>query len=159
MGFATADLSDEYPDEVQICDPLLRDFGGRARFAGEIATLKCFEDNSLVRTTLGQPGAGRVLVVDAGGSLRCAMLGDLLAEKAVANEWEGIIMYGCIRDSARIAELPLGVKALATHPRKSVKQGAGQADLALRFAGVDFRPGDHVYCDRDGILVAARRLA
>ena len=98
-------------------------------------------------------------MVDAGGSLRCAMLGDLLAEKAVANEWEGIIMYGCIRDSARIAELPLGVKALATHPRKSVKQGAGQADVALRFGGAEFHPGAHVYCDRDGILVAARRLA
>ena len=136
MGFATADLSDEYPAEVQICDPLLQDFGGRDRFDGEVVTLKCFEDNSLVRTALEQPGAGRVLVADAGGSLRCAMLGDLLAEKAVANQWEGVIMFGCIRDSARIAELPLGVKALTTHPRKSVKQGAGQADLAL-----DQQPG------------------
>ena len=113
----------------------------------------------MVRAALDQPGAGRVLVVDAGGSLRCAMLGDLLAEKAVANRWEGIIMYGCIRDSARIAEMPLGVKALTTHPRKSVKQGVGQADLTLRFAGAEFRPGAHVYCDRDGILVAARHLA
>ena len=159
MRFATADLSDEYPDEVHICDPLLRDFGGRDRFAGEIVTIKCFEDNSLVRKALEQPGSGQVLVVDAGGSLRCAMLGDLLAEMAVANEWNGVIMYGCIRDAARIAELPLGVKALTTHPRKSVKLGAGEKDLTVRFAGAEFRPGAHVYCDRDGILVAARKLA
>jgi regulator of ribonuclease activity A len=159
MGFATADLSDAYPDEVQICDPLLRDFGGRDRFAGEIVTLKCFEDNSLVRTALEQPGAGQVLVVDAGGSLRCAMLGDLLAEMAVANRWEGVIVYGCIRDAARMAELPLGVKALTTHPRKSVKLGAGQVGLPVRFAGVEFHPRAFVHCDRDGILVAARPLA
>mgnify|MGYP000691736513 CR=1 FL=1 len=159
MSFKPADLCDEYANSLQICEPGFQHFGGRARFSGRISTIKCFEDNSVVREAVHEPGNGRVLVVDAGGSRRCAMLGDLLAEKAVANEWEGIIMYGCIRDSARIAELPLGIKALATHPRKSVKQGAGQADLALRFAGAEFRPGAHVYCDRDGILVAARRLA
>jgi regulator of ribonuclease activity A len=158
MTFKTADLFDDYGDRVQVCDPIFRDFGGRGRFFGPIATVKCFEDNSLVKSTLAEPGAGRVLVVDAGGSTRCAMLGDMIAAAAVENGWSGVIMFGCVRDSADIAGMDLGVKALATNPRKSEKRGEGQADVPVNFAGACFRPGAHVYCDEDGILVSPDSL-
>jgi regulator of ribonuclease activity A len=152
MSFKTADLCDQYPERVQVCAPGFSSFGGRSRFSGVISTLKCFEDNSLVREAVGEPGAGRVLVVDAGGSQRCAMLGDLLAAKAVENGWAGVLMYGMIRDSVEIACMELGVMALGTHPRKSEKRGEGQRDLAVTFAGVRFAPGQYLYADEDGIL-------
>ena len=158
MTFKTADLFDDQGDRVQVCDPLFRDYGGRSRFSGPVATVKCFEDNSLVKAALGEPGEGRVLVVDAGGSLRCAMLGDMLAASAVENGWSGVLMFGCVRDSVEIAGMNLGVKALGTNPRKSEKRGEGQRDLPVSFAGVSFRPGDFVYCDEDGILVCADSL-
>ena len=156
--FKTADLSDRYDTTVQICDPLFRDFGGHARFSGTLVTVKCFEDNSLVKSTLAEPGRGRVLVVDAGGSMRCAMLGDLIAASAVEQGWAGVILYGCVRDSREIAAMPLGVKALATHPRKSLRRGEGQRDVPVTFAGVRFAAGNQVYCDEDGILVADQPL-
>ena len=149
----TADIYDEFEQQAQVCEPIFRDYGGNLRFSGPIATIKCHEDNSLVREMLGQPGQGRVLVVDAGGSMRCAMLGDILAGKGVDNGWAGVVMYGCIRDAHEISQMPLGVKALGTLPRKSVKKGAGEADLAVTFAQVTFRPGDWLYADEDGILV------
>ena len=152
MTFKTADLCDQHSDKLQICEPGLAGFGGRARFHGRISTIKCFEDNSLVREAVGEPGDGRVLVVDAGGSLRCAMLGDMLAAKAVENGWAGVIMNGLIRDSADIASMDLGVKALGTHPLKSVKKGVGERDVEVRFAGVRFVPGEFVYADEDGIV-------
>jgi len=158
MNFKTADLFDRYEDCVRVCEPLFRDFGGKRRFAGLAVTLKCFEDNTQVKAALAEPGAGRVLVVDAGGSLRCAMLGDLIAASAVANGWEGVVLHGCVRDSAEISAMPLGVKALATNPRKSVRRGEGQRDLPVTFAGVTFRPGDWIYSDEDGVLVADRAL-
>jgi regulator of ribonuclease activity A len=156
--FKTADLCDEHGTDLQICEPLFRSFGGEARFYGRVSTVKCFEDNSLVREAVSEPGEGRVLVVDAGGSLRCAMLGDLLAAKAVGNGWSGVVMYGLIRDSADIARMPLGVKALGTHPLKSVKQGVGERDVTVRFAGVSFAPGQHLYADEDGIVCSTRAL-
>jgi regulator of ribonuclease activity A len=158
MTFKTADLFDEFGDRVQVCDPIFRDFGGRGRFAGPIATVKCFEDNSLVKTALAEPGEGRVLVVDAGGSLRCAMLGDMIAANAVKNGWSGVVMFGCVRDSVDIAAMDLGVKALATNPRKSEKRGEGQRDIPVSFAGVCFHARENVYCDEDGILVSAEVL-
>lgn len=157
-AFKIADLSDLDDPSARVCDPVFHDFGGLSRFCGSVVTLKCFEDNSLVKSTLAEPGAGRVLVVDAGGSLRCAMLGDLIAASAVAQGWAGVILNGCVRDRAELAAMPLGVKALATHPRKSQKRGEGQRDIPVIFAGVRFEPGDQVYCDEDGILVAARPL-
>ncbi|WP_428605171.1 ribonuclease E activity regulator RraA [Sedimenticola sp.] len=149
----TADIYDEHESDIQVCEPLFRDYGGHARFSGEIVTIKCFEDNSLVRELLGKPGHGRVLVVDAGGSLRCAMLGDILAQKGVDNGWAGVLMYGCIRDAKEISSMPLGVKALATIPKKSVKKGVGEADIPVTFAQVTFRPGDWLYADEDGVVV------
>jgi len=158
MTFKTADLFDEFGDRLQVCEAIFRDFGGRARFFGPIATVKCFEDNSLVKAALSEPGAGRVLVVDGGGSMRCAMLGDLLATSAVENGWSGVLLFGCVRDSAEIAAMPLGVKALATNPRKSEKRGEGQRDIPVHFAGVCFRPGEYAYCDQDGVLVCDQPL-
>jgi regulator of ribonuclease activity A len=154
-NFKTADLSDRLGDKARICAPIFRSFGGRSAFCGEIATVKCFEDNSLVKDMLSQPGDGRVLVVDAGGSERCAMLGDQLAQKAIFDHWAGIVMYGYIRDSADIAKMSLGIRALGTHPMKSVKRGAGEMDVPVTFGGVEFRPGDLLYADVDGILVVS----
>jgi regulator of ribonuclease activity A len=158
MDFRTADLCDQYPDELEISEPLFRDYGGRRRFAGPIATIKCFEDNSRVRDLVAEAGHGRVLVIDAGGSTRRAVLGDLLAQKAVDNGWAGVVIYGCLRDCAAISAMPLGVKAIGTCPLKTDKRGEGQRDLAVRFAGVRWQPGDWVYADEDGIVVARRSL-
>jgi regulator of ribonuclease activity A len=158
MHYKTPDLCDAHSDELQIAEPGFRSFGGQSRFHGEIVTVKLFEDNSLVREALGLPGHGKVLVIDGGGSKRCALLGDLLAASAVENGWSGILVNGCIRDSADIAGMPLGVMALDTHPLKSVKKGVGETDLAVRFAGVTFRPGDYLYADEDGVILSSTPL-
>ncbi len=154
MSVATTDLSDAHP-EAQVCDPVFRDFGGRTAFHGPIKTLKIFEDNALVRATLETPGEGRVLVVDAGGSARCAVVGGNLGQLAVKNHWAGIVVYGYIRDSSEIGAQAIGVKALGLHPRKSEKGlHSAQADRAVTFAGVTFRPGAWLYADADGIVVS-----
>ena len=153
MTQATTDISDTLGDRVRIAEPLFSDYGGRTSFSGQIATVHCFEDNSLVRQALETQGEGRVLVVDGRGSTRCALLGDMLASLGQRNGWAGIIVNGCIRDSADIAGIDIGVKALATHPRKSSKQGQGDRDIPLYFAGIEFRPGDYLYADEDGIAV------
>jgi len=158
MSTATTDLCDGHP-EVQICASIFSDFGGRRAFHGPIATLKVFEDNGPVRAVLETPGAGRVLVVDGGGSLRCALVGGLLGRLAVERAWAAIVVYGCVRDRDELAQCELGVKALATHPRKSEKGlHGGQADRPIHFAGVSFRPGAWLYADADGIIVADRAI-
>lgn len=153
MSHATTDLSDAHP-EARVADPIFADFGGRRVFSGPIETVKVFEDNVLVRATLETPGDGRVLAVDAGGSLRCALVGDVLAGLGIEHGWTGIVMYGCVRDAASLAALDIGIKALAAHPRRSEKQGAGQVSVPVRFAGVEFTPGAWLYADADGILVS-----
>jgi regulator of ribonuclease activity A len=162
LSFSTCDLCDEFDGRagyaLRVVEPIFRSYGGRPAFHGQIATLKLFEDNSLVRERLGEPGNGRVLVIDGGGSLRCALVGDQLGLLAVANGWAGLVVHGCIRDSAVIATQAIGVRALGTHPRKSVKAGVGQRDVAVSFAGITFTPGEWLYADADGILVAARAL-
>jgi regulator of ribonuclease activity A len=151
---STTDLSDAHP-EAQVCDPVFHDFGGRAAFQGAIATLKVFEDNALVRSTLETPGAGRVLVVDGGGSLRCALVGGLLGKLAVDNGWAGVVVFGCVRDVGELAACAVGIKALAVHPRKSEKGlHTGHAERVVRFAGVAFRPGAWLYADADGVVVS-----
>ncbi|MYM62202.1 ribonuclease E activity regulator RraA [Pseudomaricurvus sp. HS19] len=159
MTYCTPDLSDAYPDDVQALEPMFRSYGGRSSFGGEIVTIKCFEDNSLVREQVSQPGTGKVLVVDGGGSLRRALLGDMLAEKAVANGWEGVIVYGCIRDVDAIRSMDLGVQALNTHPFKTDKRGIGDHNVAVTFGGVTLRPGEYIYADNNGVLVSARALS
>lgn len=149
---ATADLCDTHGDAARVCQMAFRDFGQVVAFAGRVATVRCFEDNVRVREMVATPGQGRVLVVDAGGSPRCAMLGDNLAQMALDNGWAGVILYGCIRDAAVIATLPLGVKALGTHPRRSEKRGEGETDVPVSFGGVTFTPGDRVFADEDGVV-------
>jgi len=158
MTFQTADLCDAHEGKIRAVSPMFRSFGGRRAFGGPIATLKIFEDNSLVRTALEQPGEGRILVIDGGGSMRCALVGDQLALLGVKNGWAGVIVYGCIRDSRPIAEMDLGVFALATHPMKTVKRGVGEADVPVSFGGVTFAPGQHVYADEDGVIVSETPL-
>ncbi|MDE2423502.1 MAG: ribonuclease E activity regulator RraA [Betaproteobacteria bacterium] len=149
----TADLCDELGDRAFVAEPIFYNYGGSTSFHGQIATVKVFEDNTLVRATLETPGHGRVLVVDGGGSLRCALIGDQLAELAITQGWAGIIVYGCIRDSETIANMSIGLQALGTHPRKSVKKGEGTAAISVTFAGVTFIPGNWVVADEDGIVV------
>lgn len=156
-GLATADLCDAHTG-VQVAEPVLQHFGGRRRFAGQVATVLCLEDNSKVREAVGEPGQGKVLVVDGGGSLQCALLGDLLGEKAVASGWSGVVVNGCVRDTGRLGQLPLGILARAAHPRRSEKRGHGDRNVPVRFAGVTFRPGDYVYADEDGLIVSGEVL-
>lgn len=157
MNFSTADLYDAHENEAQVVLPGFVSYGRRRRFCGPIATLKVHEDNSMVRSALEQPGEGRVLVVDGGGSMRCALVGDKLAELGRDNGWAGAIVYGCIRDSVEIGRMQFGVQALGTNPCKSVKRGDGQRDIPVTFHGVTFQPGAYVYADEDGILVGAAK--
>ncbi|MBE0400627.1 ribonuclease E activity regulator RraA [Halomonas sp. FME1] len=157
IQIVTPDLCDAHPD-VAVLDPMFANFGGLDAFYGPIRTIKCFEDNSLVKQAVTEPGNGAVLVVDAGGSYRCAMLGDMLAEQAVANGWAGVVMYGCVRDVDILANLPLGVQALGSHPRRSNKHGEGQRDEPVVFAGVTLKPGQWLYADNNGIILAEREL-
>ncbi len=158
MSFATADLYDKYEEKLQIATPMFNDYGGNKQFSGPAATVKVFEDNSLVRGALEEPGEGKVLVVEGGASMRCALLGDMLAELGIKNGWAGVIVYGCIRDSGVIAEMKIGVKALNTNPRKSVKKGAGERDVSVSFADITIEPGDYIYADVDGIVVSKEQL-
>jgi len=158
MSIHTADLCDSHEDRITVVAPMFRSFGGREACGGPITTLKVFEDNSLVRKALEAPGKGRVLVIDGGGSMRCALVGDKLAELGVANGWAGIVVYGCIRDSKAIGGMDIAVFALGTHPRKTVKRDVGEVEVAVHFGGVSFVPGHHLYADADGVIVAPEPL-
>lgn len=153
MTFATADLFDDRGDELQSCWLQLRDLGGVRAFTGLVETVLCLEDNALVKDVLAGPGEDRVLVVDGHGSLRSALMGDRIAAAAVEHGWAGVVINGAVRDSAALAPLPLGVKALGTNPRRSAKAGTGQRGIPVSFGGVTFRPGARLWADADGILV------
>lgn len=159
MENLTPDLCDEYPDLIEVVEPLFSNFGGRVAFGGQIVTVKCFEDNSLVKEELAKPGAGKVLVVDGGASMRRALMGDMIAENAVKNGWEGVVIYGCIRDVDVIMSLDLGVQAINTVPMKTDKRGEGQRDIPVTFAGVTFKPGAFVYADNNGIVISPQALS
>ncbi|MCE9668923.1 ribonuclease E activity regulator RraA [Myxococcus stipitatus] len=160
MAFKTADLCDSHSASpgFQVAEPGFHDYGGLRTFSGPISTVRAPEDNSLVRKALEEPGQGRVLVVDGGGSRRCALVGDQLALLAQRNGWAGIVVNGCIRDSVEVGRTDVGVKALGTHPLKSGKRNEGQRDVEVRFAGVTFRPGLFLYADEDGIVTAETTL-
>lgn len=160
MSFDTADLCDRFSHlaTFQVADPVLRHFGGHQRFCGAITTLKVFEDHTLVRSTLEQTVNERVLVIDGGGSKRCALLGDTLAELAMRNGWAGILVYGCIRGSERLATMPIGVMALSSHPMPARKHDTGDSGSMLTFAGVNFKQDHYIYADSDGIVVAESKL-
>jgi len=153
MTIATADLYDERGDELDSLSLQLRDFGDRTAFDGPIRTVRCHRDNALVKSVLATAGDGAVLVIDGGGTLESALVGDLIAASAVENGWAGIIVHGAVRDREAIAGLPLGVKALGSNPRKSAKGGVGEVDVPVVVAGVRFAPGRHVWADADGVLV------
>ncbi|HMZ15578.1 MAG TPA: ribonuclease E activity regulator RraA [Mycobacterium sp.] len=150
---ATADLVDDIGPDVRSCDVQFRQFGGRSEFAGPISTVRCFEDNALLKSVLSEPGAGRVLVIDGDASLHAALVGDVIAELARVSGWSGLIVHGAVRDAATLKTLDIGIKALGTNPRKSTKTGAGERDVPVSFGGVRFVPGEVAYSDDDGIVV------
>ena len=158
MELLTTDLCDAHEGKVRVVEPMFVSYGAKPSFHGRIATLKLFEDNSLVRKAVESPGAGRVLVIDGGGSLRRALVGDQLAALAVKNAWAGIVVYGCIRDSRAIGEMDIGVLALDTHPMKTVKKNVGEVDIAVSFGGVSFVPGEWLYADEDGVIISSTEL-
>ena len=159
MRRSICDLCDDHTEDVRVAEPLFRDFGARRSFAGRIVTVKCHEDNSRVRDLVADDGSGCVLVVDGGGSLRRSLLGDQLAATAVVNGWEGIVIFGAVRDVEALAGMDIGIRALGAIPLRTEKKGVGERDVAVRFAGVDFVPGQHLYADENGLIVSSRDLA
>lgn len=155
---ATADLYDDFGDDIRVLTPMFRDYGGVTVFSGPVVTLKVHEDNTLVRELLEQPGEGRVLVIDGGASLRCALVGGNLGQLGVDNGWAGIVVYGCIRDTVEIEAQAIGVKALNTNPTKSVKKGVGEVDVPVTLGGTTIHPHEWLYADRDGVVIADRKL-
>jgi regulator of ribonuclease activity A len=153
VAFSTADLWDERGGDLASCDSQMTSFGGRTSFTGMVRTVRCFEDNQLVKDLLGSPGDGSVLVIDGGGSLHSALVGDQLGASAVANGWAGVVVFGAVRDAVALAELDLGVKALGTNPRRSAKKGEGSVDVSVTFGGATFTPGARLWADADGIVV------
>ncbi|PTQ88388.1 ribonuclease E activity regulator RraA [Agitococcus lubricus] len=156
--YVTPDLCDAYPT-VRVITPMFKNFGGRQSFGGQVVTVKCFEDNSRVKELLATDGKGKVLVVDGGGSLRCALLGDLIGDSAVKYGWEGVVIYGCVRDVDALAQLDLGVQALAAMPLKSVRKGVGEVGISLSFGGVTIQDGEYIYADNNGVIVADQALS
>lgn len=151
----TADLVDDVGPDVRSCDVQFRQYGGRPQFAGPISTVRCFQDNALLKSILSEAGDRRVLVIDGGASVHSALVGDVIAELARSNGWSGLIVYGAVRDAATLRTLDIGVKALGTNPRKSTKTGAGERDVDVSFGGITFAPGDIAHSDDDGIVVIA----
>lgn len=164
VPFVTCDLLDDNPEKnLQVVIPSLdgkffKSYGARKSFGGEVVTVKCFEDNSRVKELLATEGIGKVLVVDGGASMRCALMGDMIAESAVKNKWNGVVIYGCVRDVDALAELDLGVHALAAIPQKSNRKGIGEIDSTLYFGGVTINSGDYIYADNNGIVIAKEKL-
>lgn len=163
MSFATTDLCDSHEDliangQIRVVAPIFKSYGGRIQFHGAAVTLKVFEDNSWVRTLLDEPGQGRVLVIDGGGSMRCALVGGNLGVLAEKNGWAGIWVNGCVRDTAELIQSKVGIAAMAVHPQKSIKRNVGERDLVIDMAGTMVKPGDIVYIDQDGILVSDQPL-
>lgn len=151
----TADLVDEIGPDVRSCDIQFTQYGGRREFAGHVVTVRCFQDNALLKSILGEPGEGRVLVIDGASSLHTALVGDVIAELGRSNGWSGIVINGAVRDASTLATLDIGIKALGTNPRKSTKSGVGDRDVPIELGGVVFTPGDALYSDADGIVLVA----
>ena len=158
MAFSTPDICDDFLADLQVLEPLFSEYGDSEQFSGEVVTIKCFEDNTLLKQTLGTDGTGKVMVVDGGGSLRRALLGDMLAAMAVDNGWQGVVINGCVRDVEILKTIRLGVRALNCHPVRSDKRNEGQLNVPLAFAGADIKPGQYLYADENGIVVANSKL-
>ena len=155
----TTDLYDDFEDIATTCSAQFRDFGGRNQFSGRIRTVQCRNDNQLFRALMDEPGEGAVAVVDGKGSTEVALIGDIIAAKAAKNGWSGVVIYGAVRDVVELAKIDLGIKALGVNPAKSIKRGQGAVDVVLHFAGARFEPGQWIYCDENGVLVAPKALA
>ncbi len=158
MEYNTSELCDTYADTVDVVEPMFANFGGRSSFGGEVVTIKCFEVNGLIRKAVQEAGAGKVLLIDGGGSIRRALVDADIAETAADNEWEGIIVYGCVRDVDALEELDLGIQALASIPVGAEDTEVGEADLPVNFGGVTFLPEDHLYADSTGIVLSPEPL-
>jgi regulator of ribonuclease activity A len=158
MTFSTCDLCDQFPDRIRVLAPIFRHYGGRRRFSGSIATIKCFEDNVFIREAAVEEGRGRIMVIDGGGSRRSALVGDGIAEWARDHGWAGMIINGCVRDTVALAKVDFGVMAIGVNPITPGKQRVGARDMPVTFCDVRFVPGEYVYCDEDGVVVAAERL-
>lgn len=158
MTFSTSDLCDRFPDRIRVLVPIFRHYGGRTRFSGSIATIKCFEDNVFIREAAVEEGQGRVMVIDGGGSLRSALVGDGIAEWARDHGWAGMIIYGCVRDTVALAKVDLGVIAIGVNPVTPGKRRVGARDVAVTFGDVRFAPGEYAYCDEDGVVIASERI-
>ena len=159
MNETTCDISDKLHPDVQYLEPVYKSYGGKTSFSGRIVTVKCYEDNSLVEEALKSNGKNSILVVDAGGSMNCAMLGDKRATDAIKNEWEGILVHGLIRDSATIKGMKIGILALGVCPLKSIKNGVGDSNLIVNFSGITFTPGEYLYADEDGVIVIKEKAS
>lgn len=155
---STPDLCDEYPEQISVFEMQFKHYGLNKRFSGPAVTVKCFEDNSLVKELVNKPGDGKVLVVDGGGSHRRALLGDMLAEAAVNNGWQGLVINGCIRDVEIINTLQIGVYCLGSIPIKTDKRGEGQSHIDISFGNVTIKNGDHIYADENGVICSAQAL-
>jgi regulator of ribonuclease activity A len=156
--FSTADLYDDFADRCCSCETQFRQYGGRREFSGQIRTIKCLDDNTLLRQMLETHSDGEVLVVDGSGSLGSALIGDVIAALGAKAGWSGVIIFGAIRDVRALSGVDFGVKALGSNPKKSAKRGAGQTDVVVSFGGISFTPGDWLYSDDDGILVSSEKL-
>ena len=153
MADATADVWDGHDDGLMSCDLQLRSFGARTSFEGPVRTVRCRDDNQLVKDVLGTRGDGAVLVIDGGGSVHTALVGDQVAALAASNGWAGLIINGAVRDAEALGGIELGLKALGTNPRRSSKTGEGSVDVAVTFGGAVFAPGAHLWADSDGVVV------
>ncbi|MFT5520119.1 MAG: regulator of ribonuclease activity A [Enterobacterales bacterium] len=157
-SFTTPDLCDEFPELIHPVEPLFKSYGGNDHFCGEIVTVKCFEDNSKVKQLVSTDGTNKVMVVDAGGSIRRACLGDMLADLAIKNGWQGFVIFGCVRDVDILAAMPIGIKAIGVHPVKTDKKDHGDIGLPVTFGGVTFTPGSYIYADNNGIIISPTAL-
>jgi regulator of ribonuclease activity A len=158
MQYNTSELCDLYADMIDVVEPIFANYGGRRSFGGVISTLKCFEDNGLVRQMLSEPGVGKVLLIDGGGSARRALIDAELAAMAAENGWEGIVCYGSVRDVDTLEDFDIGIQAVNAIPVRADDQGFGEVDAPVCFAGVTFLPGDHLYADSTGIILSADPL-
>ncbi|USH02631.1 ribonuclease E activity regulator RraA [Grimontia kaedaensis] len=158
MEYNTSELCDMYLDQVDVLEPMMSSYGGRSSFGGQVTTIKCFEDNGLIREVAEQEGEGRVMLVDGGGSLRRALVDADIAAMAADNNWEGIVVYGCVRDVDTIDELDIGIQALASIPVGADSQSIGEVDVPVNFGGVTFLPEDHLYADTTGVILSQEAI-
>lgn len=158
MEYNTSELCDTYADMIDVVEPMFTNFGGASSFGGQLVTIKCFEDNGLIQDAVQQPGRGKVLLIDGGGSLRRALIDINIAEQALENDWEGIVCYGCVRDVDALAELEIGIQALTSIPVGAESEGTGSCDVAVNFGGVTFLPEDHLYADSTGVILSTEPL-